>query len=298
MSGTEVRYNHHSTRTGPVQSTYTTYTVKGPSSKSKRRRKEATCLHLTLHTPHFVNLQDSCNFLPPTSAAVLLPNHHRSHQLWVDNMFRNNIPRVLLAAVLTDGVVRNHRAEAASIPDSTDQCKWDTNWDMRKPNKNKIVHQIVMVRHGQYDREGKTDAENILTSVGREQAEATGKRLDILLRSGQIQPVKNIYYSTMARATETCKIILPQISDSVILPDLPSTSTIQTNGCAASAGGESISYKTNVQACSMIREGAVCAPVPSCTGWNPSEEDFENEGIRVRSLINDNCGKNLHLFDS
>ena len=209
-------------------------------------------------------------------------------------MFRNNLPRrkhlVILAAVLTDGFVRNFNseAEAKSVPDSTVPCKWDSHWDMRKPNKNKIVHQIVMVRHGQYDRDGKTDAENILTAVGREQAEATGKRLDILFRSGQIQPVKNIYYSTMARATETCKLILPQISNCALPSDLPSTSTIHTNGCAALAGGESISYKTTVQACSMIREGAVCAPVPSCTGWNPSEEDFDKEGVRVSSRINDN----------
>lgn len=185
-----------------------------------------------------------------------------------------------VAGVCTDAFIRN--AEAAAIPDSANPCTWNSDWDMRKPNKNKVVHQIVMVRHGQYDRDGKTDAENILTSVGREQAEATGKRLDILLRSGQIQPLKNVYYSTMARATETCKLILPQISDGPVLPDLPSTSTINTNGCPASGGSESSTYKTTVQACSMIREGAVCVPIPSCTGWNPSEEDFEKEGTRVR----------------
>ena len=207
-------------------------------------------------------------------------------------MFRNNHSGKAKLAVLTGFVTEaffrsNTAAEEASVPASTNPCQWNSNWDMRKPNKNKVVHQIVMVRHGQYDRDGKTDAENILTAVGREQAEATGKRLDILLKSGQIQPVKNIYYSTMARATETCKLILPQISDGAVITDLPSTSTINTNKYTALGDEESISvpHSTTVQACSMIREGAVCAPNPPCTGWNPSEEDFEKEGTRVSSCI-------------
>ena len=37
-----------------------------------------------------------------------------------------------------------------------------------------------------------------------------------------------------------------------------------------------------VEACSMIREGAVCRPSPPSSGWDPSEECFEKEGARVR----------------
>ena len=162
---------------------------------------------------------------------------------------------------------------------------WDSNWDMReeKKNKNKVVHQIVMVRHGQYDREGKTDAEHKLTEKGRQQAVATGKRLNDLLVSGQISPVKTMYFSTMTRATETCQLILPEI--------VPATATTTTTAAAVTlsststsvgVGSTSITSDMRVEACSMIREGAVYRPSPPCTGWDPSEEEFEKEGYRVR----------------
>jgi hypothetical protein len=53
--------------------------------------------------------------------------------------------------------------------------RWDSSWDIRKNNKHQVVHQIVMVRHGQYEREGETDNDHKLTVLGKEQAEATGK---------------------------------------------------------------------------------------------------------------------------
>ena len=150
---------------------------------------------------------------------------------------------------------------------------------MRKKNKNKVVHQIVLVRHGQYDTEGRTDAEHKLTEIGRKQAEATGKRLDALLSCGQISPVKTIYFSTMTRATETCQLILPQISST--LAPLNLASTISSVG----TGSASLSPSIRVEACSMIREGAVCRPSPPCTGWEPTDEKFEKEGARVSGVI-------------
>ena len=183
---------------------------------------------------------------------------------------------------------------AVTVVDGT---QWDSDWDMRKKNKNHVVHQIVMVRHGQYERDGKSDAEHKLTAIGRQQAEATGKRLSTLLSSGLLSPFKTVYFSTMTRATETCQLILPQ------LPQLPPTSktmavettaktgktgiavpTLASTSSAIGTGSTAVGSGMRVEACSMIREGAVCRPSPPCTGWDPSDEDFEKEGARVSHL--------------
>lgn len=50
---------------------------------------------------------------------------------------------------------------------------WDDNWDGHPINEHGAVHQIVLVRHGQYVH-GKGDENRFLTSLGREQAESTG----------------------------------------------------------------------------------------------------------------------------
>ena len=168
---------------------------------------------------------------------------------------------------------------------------WDSNWDMReeKKNKNKVVHQIVMVRHGQYDREGKTDAEHKLTEKGRQQAVATGKRLNDLLVSGQISPVKTMYFSTMTRATETCQLILPEILPATATTTAPAAApaavTLSSTSTSVGVGSTYVTPHMRVEACSMIREGAVYRPSPPCTGWDPSEEEFEKEGHRVRIIF-------------
>jgi hypothetical protein len=116
---------------------------------------------------------------------------------------------------------------------------WDTNWDMREDSKSKVLHQIVMIRHGQYVS-GDKDSDRVLTALGRQQAETTGKRLNALLSSGLISPISTIYFSTMQRATETCQIILPNIK------------LITDNGSI-----EARQKPFTVEPCSMIREGAV-----------------------------------------
>ena len=40
---------------------------------------------------------------------------------------------------------------------------------------------IFLIRHGQYNQEGKSDEENYLTPLGREQAALTGDRMAVLL---------------------------------------------------------------------------------------------------------------------
>ena len=83
------------------------------------------------------------------------------------------------------------------------------------------------MRHGQYCK-GSTDEERKLTEKGRQQAVDTGKRLQVLLKETNEYPgVRHVYYSTMARATETAQLMLPYIK------------------------GDS----TKVEPCSMIRRG-------------------------------------------
>lgn len=109
--------------------------------------------------------------------------------------------------------------------------EWDYNWDHRAPTsvlkpigkdaspekeneynekldklRSKATRHIILVRHGQYNLEGTTDAERTLTELGRSQAKNTGKRIaDLKL------PIDELVFSTMTRAQETGKIILEQL---------------------------------------------------------------------------------------
>lgn len=94
--------------------------------------------------------------------------------------------------------------------------------------KSKAVRHLLLIRHGQYELDGKTDEERVLTSLGmyqciiwfyhnvvllsegRQQAEWTGKRLKEL-----DLPYTDMVKSTMTRAQETANIIasiLPEVS--------------------------------------------------------------------------------------
>ena len=146
------------------------------------------------------------------------------------------------------------------------RCDWDDNWDRRgsadskhKSDKSRCVHRIILVRHGQYCK-GSTDEERKLTEKGRQQAVDTGKRLQVLLKETNEYPgVRHVYYSTMARATETAQLMLPYIK------------------------GDS----TKVEPCSMIREGACYRPVPpiSRERWPVNDEDFFVDGKRIEAAF-------------
>lgn len=124
--------------------------------------------------------------------------------------------------------------------------KWDHNWDRRHPewlanvskvenetdkesrkkrslkDKTNVRHHIILIRHGQYNINGKTDSERTLTKLGRQQAEATGKRLQELGL-----PFSMLIQSTITRAQETARIIekyLKNVSvkeDSVLSEGMP-----------------------------------------------------------------------------
>ncbi|GMH54139.1 hypothetical protein TL16_g01612 [Triparma laevis f. inornata] len=98
---------------------------------------------------------------------------------------------------------------------------WDHDWDGKKevkaPSRSKgVTRHIIMVRHGQYDETFKEDEKRILTPLGREQAAATGKRiLELMNNVGGVEGgkinVKLVHSSAMARAVETCDIIVDEI---------------------------------------------------------------------------------------
>jgi serine/threonine-protein phosphatase PGAM5 len=143
------------------------------------------------------------------------------------------------------------------------------NWDGRADGatKNGVMHTILLVRHGQYEQvrgvdhsdELLIDSQRVLTPLGREQAAATGKRINALVKHGLIPPVENIFYSTMARASETSRCIVEQLSAP---PPL-----------------------FRINACSMLREGAVCVPDPPFAAWHPSAVEFSNDNARVEAAF-------------
>jgi serine/threonine-protein phosphatase PGAM5 len=91
---------------------------------------------------------------------------------------------------------------------------WDANWDTRSPPVSEQAtpkrrpgpsRHIILIRHGQYDETHREDHLRILTPLGRQQAEATGRRLAELVAAGV--RIKAVHVSDMARAKETAEII-------------------------------------------------------------------------------------------
>ncbi|XP_060533916.1 serine/threonine-protein phosphatase Pgam5, mitochondrial-like isoform X2 [Cylas formicarius] len=152
-------------------------------------------------------------------------------------------------------------------------AKWDENWDHRSPkyirssrsrssekdenelNEDrekltpKVCRHLLLIRHGQYNLDGKTDAERVLTKLGRIQADYTGKRLQELSL-----PYTKMIRSTMARADETGAII------SQYLPSIPITH------------------------CDLLREGAPVPPEPPLGSYKP-EAYFFTDGARIEAAF-------------
>jgi len=112
---------------------------------------------------------------------------------------------------------------------------WDTNWDglantmpstgnkdedrrqKRKLRKEGVTRHIILIRHGQYTENEKLDENRVLTELGKQQADLTGKRLKEMI-DGVIGDnkdftgcnVKVVRVSNMARAKKP-PILLPPI---------------------------------------------------------------------------------------
>ncbi len=128
-------------------------------------------------------------------------------------------------------------------------------------SKGKAIHTIILVRHGQYENGKDDDVDRVLTSKGKLQAAATGKRLRELLDAKTLSPVRRVYASTMLRASQTADIIIPYI------PQLDKPG--------------------QVQKCSMIREGACYKPEPpiSREAWDVNDADFFRDSVRIEAAF-------------
>ncbi|XP_013404680.1 serine/threonine-protein phosphatase PGAM5, mitochondrial isoform X3 [Lingula anatina] len=151
--------------------------------------------------------------------------------------------------------------------------KWDYNWDKREPKsmvrppksekdqkeyennlekaKPTASRHLLFIRHGQYNLKGEKDEDRILTDLGRKQAALVGQRLKEL-----DLPYSLLVYSTMARATETGKIV-----QKFLPPDIP------------------------VNTCSFIREGAPIQPEPPVGHWRPEQSQFFEDGARIEAAF-------------
>ncbi|KAG8455960.1 hypothetical protein GDO86_001956 [Hymenochirus boettgeri] len=151
--------------------------------------------------------------------------------------------------------------------------QWDKNWDRREPmsmvnlskingetgeeelqlhlnkHKPKATRHIFLIRHSQYKLDGKTDSERVLTTLGREQAELTGRRL-----AGLGFKYNHIIHSTMTRAKETMDIICKH------LPDVTISSS------------------------DLLREGAPIRPEPPVCHWKPDVVYYE-DGPRIEAAF-------------
>ncbi|XP_046964040.1 serine/threonine-protein phosphatase Pgam5, mitochondrial isoform X2 [Vanessa cardui] len=169
---------------------------------------------------------------------------------------------------------KNFHVQNSWTTNFTPSVKWEKNWDHREPesivkpprsskpedenryneqiekSKSKAVRHLFLIRHGQYNIEGATDKERVLTELGRQQADLTGQRLakldikwDLLVRS------------TMTRAQETAMIIAKHLPKDLEVKD-----------------------------CQLIEEGAPIPPEPPVGHWRP-EPKFFQDGARIEAAF-------------
>ncbi|NXO20842.1 PGAM5 phosphatase, partial [Cisticola juncidis] len=116
--------------------------------------------------------------------------------------------------------------------------------------KAKATRHIFLIRHSQYNLDGRADKDRTLTPLGREQAELTGRRLASLgLKFDQI------IHSSMTRATETTEIISKH---------LPGVKKISTD---------------------LLREGAPIEPDPPVSHWKPEAVQYYEDGARIEAAF-------------
>jgi len=145
-------------------------------------------------------------------------------------------------------------AESESeIPDLPASRKWDENWDRRAPTANTTIakptasRNIILIRHGQYNLDGTTDAERYLTPLGIEQATLTGQRLALLSL-----PYTHIVRSRMTRAVQTAELIHAS---------LPKVPLLDMDG--------------------LLNEGGPVMPEPRGS-WHP-EYHYSTDGARIEA---------------
>ncbi|XP_043385886.1 serine/threonine-protein phosphatase PGAM5, mitochondrial isoform X1 [Chelonia mydas] len=116
--------------------------------------------------------------------------------------------------------------------------------------KTKATRHIFLIRHSQYNLDGRIDKDRTLTQLGREQAELTGRRLASLGLK-----FDTIIHSSMTRAMETTDIISKH---------LPGVKKISTD---------------------LLREGAPIEPVPPVSHWKPEAVQYYEDGARIEAAF-------------
>lgn len=143
----------------------------------------------------------------------------------------------------------------AWVGEHAQECgQWRSNWDGRADTGG-AKRVLVFVRHGQYVQ-ADTDEGRVLTELGRQQAKETGQRLKQLVDAEIIPPIDCVYFSTMARATETAAALLESLDDT-----------------------------TKREPCALIREGAVCRPIPESQSWQPTPDEFRTDNAQVEAAV-------------
>ncbi|PIO38647.1 hypothetical protein AB205_0014690, partial [Aquarana catesbeiana] len=235
----------------------------------------------------------------------------------------------LLAAVAVGKNGGTSESDSLTPPVTTG--KWDRNWDRREPmsmvnlqkingetgeeelnakltkHKAKATRHIFLIRHSQYRLDGKTDEERVLTSLGREQAELTGRRLESLGLK-----YTHIVHSSMTRAKETTEIIskffpaeeaynilaaesngdlsASDSSNSDSKPDVDYEPVLSSGTLTASEQDESPPARrrrsgVKKSSSDLLREGAPIRPDPPVCHWKPDVEQYYEDGARIEAAF-------------
>ncbi|OAF71920.1 hypothetical protein A3Q56_00319 [Intoshia linei] len=118
-----------------------------------------------------------------------------------------------MCIVLTKNIKFSNFLYADSVDvNVTKSEKWDSNWDKLENQgvdpKSIPVHNIYLIRHGQYLIQEKNSKDKKLTQLGREQSAVTGRYLKSILSS-----IDFFIHSTVVRAKETADIIFHEVDD-------------------------------------------------------------------------------------
>lgn len=110
--------------------------------------------------------------------------------------------------------------EGMELKDTTNNS-FNNNINVNEKGKGKekekvVVKNIILVRHGQYERRFKDEESKYLTTEGSKQAEITGKKLKDILKNKKINV---IYHSNIIRAKETAQIISKYFPDAKLIND-------------------------------------------------------------------------------
>lgn len=114
-------------------------------------------------------------------------------------------------------------ADPATCHKKTWGIPWIDDWDNAaergiESRSRRVKRQLLLVRHGQYRNEkaSKDDSEHVLTELGVEQAEFTGRYLRAAIEQSPLyhqRRVNVVYVSDLMRAKQTCEHMLAGVGD-------------------------------------------------------------------------------------